>query len=267
MGTSRRADLVQAFSLSRGGKPLKPCFFWPRAAAVAVDTGLRKECSGRGRPILRARDATTHFKFLFTIMLLQFRQLIIRKSMRLAETAMERSHDRQLLGTERPAASDAQNEILQFRRDSVATDGRAVTAIGLVDEAAQVVQFIEDSAAEIAARAHDLARRAAEQLKAAEAQIRAVESRNREVEASLRAAEANLRAANARADQAEQKVKAAEAQIAAMEDRVFAAEHRASNAEAHAIEAEKVILRVEDAIRNQLLGKRNPLIGKPAQAA
>jgi hypothetical protein len=206
-------------------------------------------------------------KPLFTISSLHLPQLIILKTMCWPEIAMERSHDRQPHGAERPAAADPHNDILHFRRDPLSVETRAMTAIGLVDEAAQVVQLIEDNASEIAARAHDLARRAAEQLKSAEAQIRALESKHREAEAMLRTAEANLRAANARAEQAEQRVRTAESQIAAMEDRVVAAEHRATNAETHAIEAEKVIIRVEDAIRTQLLGKRHPLMGKPAAAA
>jgi DNA repair exonuclease SbcCD ATPase subunit len=186
--------------------------------------------------------------------------------MRLAERSMERS-DRLFHSAERPADVEQHNDILHFRRDPPSAENRAVTAMGLVDEAAQVVQLIEDNAAEIAARAHDLARRAADQMKSTEAQLRALEQQQRETEASLRVAEANLRAANARADQAEHKARSAEAQIATLEDRVFAAEHRASNAEAHAIEAEKVIIRVEEAIRTQLLGKRHPLMGKPAASA
>ena len=111
-------------------------------------------------------------------------------------------------------------------------DTGGVAAIDLVNQAAQVIQSIEDQAAETKMRAHDLARRAAEQLNFAERRIRALES-------AQSAAEASLNEANARADQAEQGTRIAQAQIAAIEDRLCTAEDRARNAEARAIEAEK----------------------------
>ena len=140
-------------------------------------------------------------------------------------------------------------QVVHFRRNRPPTETKAVTAIDLVYQAAEVLQSIEDRSAAAEARTHALARQAAEQLQLAETRIRALESAQRE-------AEAKANEANARADEAEQMVRATESQVAAMGDRLSTAEQRARNAEVRAIEAEKILIRVEDAIRNQLLVKR-----------
>ena len=173
---------------------------------------------------------------------------------------MEWNQNRQFDSTGHPAALDSLDGPANIRRAIRSEDARGVAAIDLVNQAAQMIQSIEDQAAETKMRAHDLARRATEQLNFAERRIRALES-------AQSAAEASLNEANIRADQAEQSTRIAQAQIADIEDRLCTAEDRARNAEARAIEAEKTLIRVEEAIRSQLLSKRQSLTGISAAAA
>ena len=172
---------------------------------------------------------------------------------------MERYQNRQFDRTGHPVAADLLHGPANVRGAILSEYTGGVAAIDLVNQAAQVIQSIEDQAAETKMRAHDLARRAAEQLNFAERRVGS--------ELAQSAAEASLNEANARADQAEQGTRIAQAQIADIEDRLCTAEDRAKNAEARAIEAEKTLIRVEEAIRSQLLAKRQPLTGISAVAA
>jgi hypothetical protein len=134
-------------------------------------------------------------------------------------------------------------------------ESASVTAIDLVNQAAAMVQSIEDHAAETTARAHGLAQKASDQLEFAQSRIRVLEQ-------AQSAAEDRCKAANARAAEAEQMIRQSKAEIAILEERLSAADHRARNAEARVAEAEKVLKRVEDSIRNKLLSKMQP----PGQA-
>jgi len=169
------------------------------------------------------------------------------------------NRDREFDRNGRPAEADPAKRVLHFRPAPAYSEAAGVTAIELIHQAAQMMQSVEDHAAETSARAHDLARRAAEQLDLSEARIRSLEM-------AQRAAAADVKTANARTDEAEQMARATEAQIASMEDRLSAAEHRAAHAEARAIEAEKALVRVENAIRNQLLAQRESVMGRSAAA-
>ena len=156
--------------------------------------------------------------------------------------------------------ADSANEVPNSDFTSLRTETESVTAIDLVNQAAEMVQSIEDHAAETTARAHGLAQKASEQLEFAHSRIRALES-------AQSATEDRCKAANARAAEAEQMVRQSKAEIAAMEERLSAADHRVRNAEARVIEAEKVLKRVEDSIRNKLLSKRQPSTNRVVAAA
>jgi hypothetical protein len=143
---------------------------------------------------------------------------------------------------------------------SLPAETGSVMAIDLVNQAAEMVQSIEDHAAEATARAHGLAQKASEQLEFAQSRIRVLEQ-------ALGATEERCNAANGRAADAEQTVRRSQAEIAALEERLSAADHRARNAEARVAEAEKVLKRVEDSIRNKLLSKRQPPAHGMAAAA
>ena len=160
----------------------------------------------------------------------------------------------QALDRSRPAF-DLADGVVPFWRPRTGAESEASAAIDLVYQAAEVLQSIENHAAETTSRAHDLARQATEHLQLAEDRIRALNSAQKKCET-------DLQAANARADEAEQAMSATEAQIAEMASRVAAAEQRARNAEARAIEAEKSLIRIEDAIRSQLLARRPPVMKK-----
>ncbi len=139
--------------------------------------------------------------------------------------------------------------VVSFKRQARSGEGESCTAMDLVGQAAQVLQSIEDHAAETTARAQNLVRHAAEKIQLSEQRIS-------ELQAAQNAAEAALQEANARADEAERTSRAAETQIAELEARVAAAEQRARNAETRMMQAEQSLVRIEDAIRTQLLNGR-----------
>ena len=175
---------------------------------------------------------------------------------------MEGYQNRQTDRTGHPAARHPQNGLANVRRPMAPEPegtGRVV-ALDLVQQAANLMQSIEDRAAETIMRAHELARRATEQFELAQRRIR-------DLERAQGAAEARINEMNARAEQAEQETRAAHAQIAAIADRLGNAEARAKNSEARAIEAERTLLRVEEALQTQLLARRQPLTNVAAVAA
>jgi chromosome segregation ATPase len=173
---------------------------------------------------------------------------------------MQWDQDRQPDCAGHASTPDLANEVVNFCRAISPKNTQGVTAIDLVDQAARMIQSIEDEAAETKARAHDIARRAVVALETANGRIRSLES-------AQSTAEDSLNEANARVEKAEQTAKAFAAQVAAIEDRLATAENRARNAETRAIDAEKILIQVEDAIRSLLLAKRQPLMGASAAAA
>jgi hypothetical protein len=156
--------------------------------------------------------------------------------------------------------ADSANRAANSDFTSLPAEAGGVMAIDLVNQAAEMVQSIEDHAAETAARAQGLAQKASEQLEFANSRIRVLE-------AAQIAAEDRCNASDARTAEAEQMIRQSRAEIAALEERLSAADHRARNAEARVIEAEKVLKRVEDSIRNKLLSKRQPSMNGMAAAA
>ena len=130
--------------------------------------------------------------------------------------------------------ANSANEVPNSDFTSLPAATGGVTAVDLVNQAAEMVQSIEDYAAETTARAYGLAHKASEQLEFANSQMRALKS-------AQSAMEERCRATNARADKAEQMVRQSKAQIAAMEESLSAADRRARNAEARVIEAEKIL--------------------------
>ena len=155
---------------------------------------------------------------------------------------------------------DSANEVLNSDFTSLHAETWGVTAVDLVNQAAEIVQSIEEHAAETTARAQDLAQKAVEQLEIAGSRIRALES-------AQSALEERCRAANARAAEAEQMVRQSKAEIAAMEESLSGADRRARNAEARVIEAKKILSQVEDSIRNKLLSKGHPSMNRLAAVA
>jgi len=165
---------------------------------------------------------------------------------------MDRNQDRQF--------DRSFDGLSSIRRAMSSKETGRVVALDLVNQAANVIQNIEDGAAETVVRAEELARRTTENLIFAERRIR-------DLKQAQSAAEILVKEANVRADQAEQETRAAQAHIAAIGDRLSAAESRARNAEACAIEVVETLTRVEEAIRIQILAKRQPLTGTSAVAA
>jgi DNA repair ATPase RecN len=166
---------------------------------------------------------------------------------------MQWDQDRQSDCTGYPSTPDLANEVVNFCRAISPKNTQGVTAIDLVDQAARMIQSIEDQAAETKARAHDIAQRAVGALETANGRIRSLAS-------AQSAAEDSLNEANARVEKAEQIAKAFAAQIAALDGRLAAAENRA-------IDAEKTLIQVGDKIRSLLLAKRQPPMGASAAAA
>ncbi len=158
-------------------------------------------------------------------------------------------------GEHRSVAEDA---VVSFP-GSTRSSAEGCTAVDLVYQAAQVLQSIEDRAAETTARAQHLVRQAAEKIQVSKQHIS-------ELEASNKLTETALQEANARADEAERAVRSAEAHFTELETRVVAAEQRARNAETRMMQAEQSLVQIEDAIRTQLLSRGQDLINR-ARAA
>jgi hypothetical protein len=131
--------------------------------------------------------------------------------------------------------------ILSFSRPNASN--RAITALDLVYQAADVFRGMEDQARETEARAQTLCRSATEQLKLAEGRAETAEQARNEL---IVAVDWKLQDAARALQKAQSRIEAAEEQFTAME-------FRAQSAEARARKAEEALALVEEAIRKRLL--------------
>jgi hypothetical protein len=199
-----------------------------------------------------------------TVLIGHYAALIIR--MMISE--LEASHWTELVTLERmrhqrtnAAAMDRGKNILNFRRDTVATlRYDASAALDLVSEAAGVIMGISNRAADSEARAKALAESALERLQLAEARICSAE-------AARDLAEESLSELSARLEEAVQELTRAQSRIATAETQLAKAEQHMGAAEMRAVHAEEAVQQIEEAIRTQLIGLHRNLSGESVRAA
>ena len=143
--------------------------------------------------------------------------------------------------------------ILEFRAPQTKNPG--VTALDLVNLAADLIGNVDNYAAEREGRAEKLAKKAIEELKLADGRIRSAESGRRAAEAEIEDLGDRVEKAGVRLQQARIIIEQMASLLAATEARLSDAEQRASAAEARAKKAEDTLERVEEAIRNRILAK------------
>jgi SMC interacting uncharacterized protein involved in chromosome segregation len=136
---------------------------------------------------------------------------------------------------------EANKKVLSFVRSPVTASG--ATALGLVDQAAEIFSGIEDHARQTEARAQALCKAAVERLRDAEMRIESAARNQREIIAN----------ADCKLEDASRALAQAELRISAAEDKATALEVRAQIAEAEACEAMQALALVEEAIRRRLL--------------
>ncbi len=141
-----------------------------------------------------------------------------------------------------PGASVARDEnVLSFPSASI--PDKRVTALDLVDQAANVFRSMEQHTRETEARAQSLCSSALERLRLAEMRAEAAERAQREF----------VIAAEHRLQEACRALEQAQSCIEAQKDKLTATELRAEVAAAEARHAKKALTLVEEAIRKRLL--------------
>ena len=138
-----------------------------------------------------------------------------------------------------PAGED--ENILRFAQSAAKDYG--MTALGLVNQAAEMLSGIESHARETEARAHAMCESLAEKLRIAEKQRDAAERARREVVNEL----------NGKLQDVSKALQQAQSRIVTAEDKAVAAEFRAQSAEIRLYKANRELAAVEEAIRKRLL--------------
>ena|ERR1700694_4476144 len=135
---------------------------------------------------------------------------------------------------------DSTENVLPFERTSrPMRSDEGVSALALVDQAAEIMGGIEHQLSETEARAQCLFDSARQKLEVAESRIQAAENERHEA----------IRQASIRLEEAMKALKEAE-------QRIIAAESRAQRAEARAAEYEAAFVRIETSIRTQLIERK-----------
>jgi len=149
------------------------------------------------------------------------------------------------------AANSTEGILLPFPHSPKINPGAA--ALELVHQVAELIQDIDNSAAEKQARAESLVSKAIEKLKLAQDQVDAANAKSISLEAEVRKI----------SDQFESELKAAESviertksRIAAAEAELSAANHRAKTAEERALAAESALKRIEQTLRTKVLERK-----------
>jgi len=132
-------------------------------------------------------------------------------------------------------------KIVNFARQP-AQDG-IPTALGLVQQAAELFEDMENRARETEARAQSLCKTAAQRLRMAEQQRDAAERAHQDAVDELNGRLADMTQALQRAEQ----------RVVAAEDHALAAEFRAQAVEAQLYKANQELAAIEDMIRKRLL--------------
>jgi hypothetical protein len=136
---------------------------------------------------------------------------------------------------------DEDENIVNFARQPAKNHG--TTALGLMQQAAEMFEGMETHARETESRAQSLCRSATERLRLAEKQRDASERARREV----------VNEFNAKLEHVSQALHQAQKRVVIAEDHAVAAEFRAQAAEAQLQKANRELAAIEDMIRKRLL--------------
>jgi chromosome segregation ATPase len=142
-------------------------------------------------------------------------------------------------------------------------DEPGAAALGLVFQAAQMIEDFEKAASEKQARVEILARQAVEKLKSADERVRSAESARCAVEAEFKYLSDQIAT---QVKEVQQAMEETSSRMAATEAQLTAAEQRAKNAEKRAIEAENALRRIEKALHTQIIERRLGNVRKAAAA-
>jgi chromosome segregation ATPase len=117
-------------------------------------------------------------------------------------------------------------------------------ALELVYQVAEIIEGVENQAAEIEKTSHQ--------------QLQFKQERIEELETELRTAQLEISETRAKLKELEEVARAGEARLEAAENRMSELETRAETAEAQTKEKANALFRIEEAIRTQILSKRLP---------
>ncbi len=152
---------------------------------------------------------------------------------------------------------DSAENVLSFRHPPNSASNPGAAALDVVCQAAELIQDVDNYAAERQARAETLATQAIEKLKIAHDCVRSAESRAFAAEARMKEFSDRIeKEFSVRVQQIEAGMERAASRMAATEEQLSAAEQRARNAEMRAAEAEKALKHIEETIRTRILEKR-----------
>jgi hypothetical protein len=156
-------------------------------------------------------------------------------------------------------------KILSLRRGPYPSKNPGAAVLDLVNQAAHLIEDVNNSAAERQACAEALVKQAIEKLMIADARVQAAESEVRALNVEVKNFRDTMEKEMIIKMQAvERLIEQANSSIAATEAERSILEQRALNAEKRADEAENALRHIEGAIRTQILEKR---IGDPASRA
>ena len=152
---------------------------------------------------------------------------------------------------------DSPEKILSFKRAPYPSKNPGAAVLDLVNQAAHLIEDVDNSAAARQACAEALVKQAIEKLMIADARVQAAESEVRAVNVEVK----NFRDAmekeiSIKMQVVERLIEQANSSIAATEAERSILEQRAMNAEKRADEAENALRHIEGAIRTQILEKR-----------
>jgi hypothetical protein len=152
---------------------------------------------------------------------------------------------------------DSAENILSFGHPPNPARNPGAAALDLVYQAAELIRDLDNSAAEIQARAETLAKQAIEKLKIADARVLSAESGRLAAEAKIKELMDRVeQEVNVRLQEVEKVMEQTASRMAAAEAQRSAAEQRARTGEMRANEAENALKRIEEAIRTRILEKR-----------
>jgi exonuclease VII large subunit len=164
--------------------------------------------------------------------------------------------------------ANSSDNVFDFPLPSNATKNPGAAALDLVYQAAELIEQVDNYAAEKHARAEMLAKQAIEKLNIAHERVRSADSARLAAESSVKEfSEQVERRLAVKIQEIERVMEQTASRMAANEAQLTAAEQRAKAAETRAAEAEDALRRIEQTLRTQILEKRRSGPGKIAKAA
>lgn len=163
---------------------------------------------------------------------------------------------------------DQADNILNLLRPSASAMNPGAAALDLVYQTAELIEEVDNHAAERLARAETLAKQAIEKLNIAHDRVRSAESARLTAEAEIKEFSDQVKIKlTVKIQEIEQAMEQTASHMAATEAQLTAVEQRANSAELRAIEAENALRRIEEALRTQIIERRMGNSRRSAMAA